>query len=105
MLIVFGLLLSYLFSLGLNHSSLVSFWQQSGSSLRSESVAIPSDVHPIKHLTALAQEKWRKKLDSQSRTLPQAVAEYRRRHGRHPPKGFDRWSVTTINSTRFKRAL
>jgi len=27
----------------------------------------------------------------QSKTLPQAVAEYTRRYGRAPPKGFEGW--------------
>lgn len=27
----------------------------------------------------------------QSKTLPQAVAEYKRRYGRPPPRGFDQW--------------
>lgn len=28
---------------------------------------------------------------SQSKTLPQAVSEYKRRYGRPPPKGFEQW--------------
>jgi hypothetical protein len=31
------------------------------------------------------------KLARQSRTLEEAVREYKRRHGRNPPKGFDKW--------------
>lgn len=27
----------------------------------------------------------------QSKTLPQAVIEYRKRYGRNPPKGFESW--------------
>jgi hypothetical protein len=27
----------------------------------------------------------------QSKTLPQAVVEYKRRYGRAPPKGFEQW--------------
>ena len=38
-----------------------------------------------------AEEIFRKKLDSQSKTLKEAVAEYRRRYQRAPPKGFDEW--------------
>jgi hypothetical protein len=38
-----------------------------------------------------AEEKYRKKLGSQSQTLKSAVAEYRRRYRRAPPKGFDDW--------------
>lgn len=47
--------------------------------------------HPIPQLMEEAEEKYRKKLGSQSKTLKAAVAEYRRRYGRAPPKGFDAW--------------
>lgn len=38
-----------------------------------------------------AEEKYKKKLGSQSKTLEAAVMEYKRRYHRPPPKGFDRW--------------
>jgi hypothetical protein len=38
-----------------------------------------------------AEVQFKKKLKSQSRTLKAAAAEYRRRYGRAPPKGFDQW--------------
>ncbi|KAF8909813.1 hypothetical protein CPB84DRAFT_1812991 [Gymnopilus junonius] len=38
-----------------------------------------------------AEEKYRKKLSSQSKTLKAAVAEYRSRYRRAPPQGFDQW--------------
>lgn len=38
-----------------------------------------------------AEEKYRQKLARQSPTLKAAVAEYRRRYKRHPPRGFDTW--------------
>jgi len=47
--------------------------------------------HPIPKLMEEAEEKFRKKLSSQSKTLKEAVAEYRRRYRRAPPKGFDEW--------------
>lgn len=47
--------------------------------------------HPIPQLMEEAEEKYRKKLGSQSKTLKAAVAEYRRRYRRAPPKGFDDW--------------
>lgn len=31
------------------------------------------------------------RLAKQSKTLPEAVAEYKRRYGRDPPRGFDHW--------------
>lgn len=30
-------------------------------------------------------------LAKQSKTLPEAIAEYKRRYGRDPPRGFDHW--------------
>ncbi|KDR66413.1 hypothetical protein GALMADRAFT_259158 [Galerina marginata CBS 339.88] len=47
--------------------------------------------HPIPGLMEEAEAKYRKKLGGQSKTLKAAVAEYRRRYRRAPPKGFDDW--------------
>jgi hypothetical protein len=47
--------------------------------------------HPIFDLIERAEAEWDAKLRRQSRSLDEAVAEYRRRYGRSPPKGFDRW--------------
>jgi len=38
-----------------------------------------------------ARDKHDRMLKRQSKTLPQAVAEYQRRYGRKPPLGFDEW--------------
>ena len=47
--------------------------------------------HPIPQLMQEAEEKYRKKLGIQSKTLKAAVIEYKRRYRRPPPKGFDAW--------------
>ncbi|KAF8240096.1 hypothetical protein L208DRAFT_1420477 [Tricholoma matsutake] len=47
--------------------------------------------HPIPRLMEEAENKYRRKLGGQSKTLKAAVAEYRRRYKRDPPKGFDEW--------------
>ena len=47
--------------------------------------------HPIPRLMEEAEEKYRRKLGSQSKTLKDAVIEYKRRYRRPPPKGFDAW--------------
>ncbi|KAL1725409.1 glycosyltransferase family 90 protein [Schizophyllum commune] len=47
--------------------------------------------HPIQRLIADAQARFAQKLARQSQTLPEAVAEYERRYGRRPPKGFNHW--------------
>lgn len=52
----------------------------------------PPPAHPILTLMQNASSLWHAKLSRQSRTLSEAVAEYKRRHrGRNPPKGFDKW--------------
>ena len=47
--------------------------------------------HPIPRLMAEAENKFRNLLSRQSTTLAQAVAEYKKRFKRDPPKGFDEW--------------
>jgi len=47
--------------------------------------------HPIPKLMAQAEENYRNLLARQSKTLPDAVAEYKRRYNRDPPRGFDQW--------------
>lgn len=47
--------------------------------------------HPIYELMERGEERWYALLDSQSRTLSSAVAEYKRRYILDPPAGFDRW--------------
>lgn len=51
----------------------------------------PDAGHPIYQLVADAKKRWEGKLAKASRSLPQAVGEYRRRYGRDPPAGFEAW--------------
>jgi len=51
----------------------------------------PNGSHPILELIRTAEENWQAKLDRASKTLEEAVAEYKRRYKRAPPKGFDDW--------------
>lgn len=53
----------------------------------------PNGAHPIYELVRDAQGRWDKKLERASRTLKQAVKEYKRRYKRAPPRGFDDWCV------------
>lgn len=48
-------------------------------------------VHQIPALMAAGQEKWSSMLSKQSKTLTEAVVEYRRRYNLEPPDGFDDW--------------
>lgn len=47
--------------------------------------------HPIPKLMEEAEVEFKRKLNSQSKTLKAAVTEYKRRYKRDPPKGFDEW--------------
>ncbi|KAJ3529081.1 hypothetical protein NMY22_g9144 [Coprinellus aureogranulatus] len=49
------------------------------------------DEHPIPKLMEEAEQRFRKKLAGQSKTLKAAVQQYKKRYGRAPPKGFDDW--------------
>jgi hypothetical protein len=56
----------------------------------------PNGRHPIYDLIKRAEAEWDKKMDRQSKTLGEAVAEYERRYRRAPPKGFDHWFVPIL---------
>ena len=47
--------------------------------------------HPIQRLTMDAQQSFAAVKVRQSKSLPEAVAEYRRRYGMPPPPHFDKW--------------
>ncbi|KAJ7347919.1 hypothetical protein DFH08DRAFT_698741, partial [Mycena albidolilacea] len=51
----------------------------------------PRAAHPVPALIRTAEAAWAHKLARASTTLRQAAAEYTRRHGRLPPRGFDAW--------------
>jgi hypothetical protein len=54
--------------------------------------SLPVTAHPIVQLTEHARKEWDSKVARQSKTLLQAVNEYKKRNrGRAPPKGFDKW--------------
>lgn len=48
-------------------------------------------LHPIEYLHQHHSKIFQAKLARQSRSLPEAVKEYRRRNHRHPPPGFGVW--------------
>jgi beta-1,2-xylosyltransferase len=57
-------------------------------------------THPILALLKDGEVKWNARMESQSKTLEQAVDKYIEKHGRQPPKGFDLWCVSA-SSPRF----
>lgn len=60
--------------------------------------------HPIVVLIEEADKAWKAKIAKQSTTLKEAVAEYKVRYRRNPPKGFDQWYVLVFLS-RAKRLI
>ncbi|KAL2826857.1 hypothetical protein BDW59DRAFT_144839 [Aspergillus cavernicola] len=50
-----------------------------------------NDVHPIAALVEVAGQQFNQLLERQSRTLADAVKEYRLRYNMHPPPHFDKW--------------
>ncbi|GAA5838300.1 hypothetical protein JCM11251_003457 [Rhodosporidiobolus azoricus] len=52
--------------------------------------------HPIHRLIRDAETAWHEKVSRQSRTLEEAVIEYRRRYNQPPPKGFDKWYAFAV---------
>ncbi|KAJ3571515.1 hypothetical protein NPX13_g5352 [Xylaria arbuscula] len=63
----------------------------SGSSIDYKFKPAPRDVHPVKFLITQAEKEFRATQEKQSKTLAQAVAEYRRRYGIPPPPNFNKW--------------
>ncbi len=51
----------------------------------------PEFPHPIYQLFEFSERKWKAKLQRASKNLDEAVAEYKRRYKRAPPRGFDKW--------------
>ncbi|KAG6007735.1 hypothetical protein E4U21_005574 [Claviceps maximensis] len=50
-----------------------------------------TDAHPIEYLSQTAEHDFSATLHRQSKTLEEAVEEYRRRYGLPPPPHFDKW--------------
>ncbi|KAJ9114777.1 hypothetical protein QFC22_005653 [Naganishia vaughanmartiniae] len=69
-----------------------AFRHQIHDGLLTVNMSLPVSLHPIKQLIRDAKDNWQAKTARQSKTLKQAVAEYKRRNrGMLPPKGFDKW--------------
>ena len=51
----------------------------------------PEKIHPIPHLIQNAQQRFDHVRSRQSKTLAEAVQEYKRRYKMHPPPNFDKW--------------
>ncbi|KAL2115114.1 hypothetical protein VTJ04DRAFT_10777 [Mycothermus thermophilus] len=54
------------------------------------------DRHPIDQLIREADAEFAAKLAKQTTTLAKAAAAYRKRRGRHPPPGFDKWYAFAV---------
>ena len=51
----------------------------------------PRERHPMYDLVDKSKKRWNAKVARQSKTLRDAVREYKRRYQRDPPLGFDYW--------------
>nr|ODN77252.1 hypothetical protein L203_06332 [Cryptococcus depauperatus CBS 7841] len=54
-------------------------------------VNVKSNIHPIYQLIHDARKEWDDKVARQSKTLKEAVEEYKRRYKMLPPRGFEKW--------------
>lgn len=61
------------------------------SSSNSSFASDPNEGHPIGKLIYDAQFVFAELMSKESRTIEDAAQAYRKRRGRHPPPGFDRW--------------
>ncbi|KAK3994489.1 KDEL motif-containing protein 1 [Cladorrhinum sp. PSN332] len=52
---------------------------------------ITGGQHPIEALIKRAEQEFEDRIADKSETVGEAAAAYRRRRGRHPPPGFDKW--------------
>lgn len=57
-----------------------------------------SKQHPIELLVKKAKVKHADMLKRQSKTLEEAIIEYRRRYSRKPPPGFDNWYKAAVDA-------
>jgi hypothetical protein len=64
--------------------------------LRHSSDYRPS-IHPIEYLATKANREFETMVSAQSRSLVDAVAEYKTRYHRSPPPGFDRWFQAALS--------
>lgn len=102
-LAIFGFTLLYLHTPHTSQPEILTPAEPVGES-KKNGAEIPSNVapegtgppqlgnsHPIWQLVKNAEKDFNKKLGGQSKTLKEAVAEYRRRYGIPPPPHFDKW--------------
>ncbi|KAH7877752.1 uncharacterized protein C8R40DRAFT_1168480 [Lentinula edodes] len=79
-----------IFRIGLNAGSPpMTFTSSEPSS--SHPSTLTYSTHPITRMMDEAEERFRAKVERQSKTLPEAIEEYKRRYGMPPPKGFEGW--------------
>ena len=52
---------------------------------------LEEERHPILELIENAERKWDVLVAKQSKSIKEAVQEYKLRYQRNPPKGFDKW--------------
>ena len=66
-------------------------WRWNSGSQSYVEVTKPLQRHPIESLVEDAELKFKRQLGRQSKTLGEAINEYKRRYNRSPPPGFEAW--------------
>lgn len=56
-----------------------------------------AELHPIELLHAQGKERYNDMVSGQSKTVEEAIIEYRRRYSRDPPRGFDVWAQLALD--------
>ncbi|TGZ80496.1 hypothetical protein EX30DRAFT_396219 [Ascodesmis nigricans] len=86
MFAVLGMLVNWVWVIRTN--SPTSFIAPYGSEIPN---VLPADPHPIQRLMLEADQKVLTIERTRSRTFSETVTRYRKKYGRHPPPGFDKW--------------
>ncbi|KAJ3736583.1 capsular associated protein [Lentinula guzmanii] len=80
-----------IFKVGLPARSSLTSHISSAEASSAHPSTLTYSTHPITRMMKEAEERFQAKIERQSKTLPQAIEEYKRRYGMSPPKGFDAW--------------
>ena len=92
-ILAFHLYVSFASEPPLTDSLLISISDETGFLALTE-----NEKHPIELLVEEANQKFQNITEQQSRSLKDAVLEYRRRYRREPPPGFNHWYDAAVGS-------
>jgi hypothetical protein len=61
-------------------------------------VQLPEGVHPITYLISHAEKDFKALIATETTTLHDAAAQYRKQRSRHPPPGYEAWYAYAVES-------